>query len=487
MAKELFVDSFKEELSSLEETADQIIPVSPSVSSGSRESKVISKDISEDEAPDLSEVNGETLERRSKQSNGYRRIYAEEDPYSPSWAGHNKHFFILSSAGKPIYSRFGDESKLSSYMGVIQAIVSFFVDTGDSIKSISAGEHRFVFLLKGPLYFLAVAKTGEPESHIRAQLTYLYNQVLSIITSTQLTRIFEQRVNFDLRRLLSGTEVFLDSLCREMTYDPSIMLGAIHALKMKKPLRAKLNNSLQLIKSKHVLFAMLIACGKLVTLLRPRKQSLHPSDLHLVTNMVSGSTTFCSGESWTPICLPKFNSKGFLHAYVYFIAKETCLVLISPDKDMFFECSASKDIVVEHLDQSGALQEMAQTVDSEEYTLEELGIPGLRHFLYKSKQYVQITSPAYLPHYDSIDEQRRLFRMYQHVHDRMHCKTLPLKTFYQVTNTETIIGWSSQSFEIYAALGPLVSKSSVIGSLTALRKWVRKEEESVFVINSPVY
>ncbi|KAK9760746.1 Vacuolar fusion protein mon1, variant 2 [Basidiobolus ranarum] len=369
MAKELFVDSFKEELSSLEETADQIIPVSPSVSSGSRESKVISKDISEDEAPDLSEVNGETLERRSKQSNGYRRIYAEEDPYSPSWAGHNKHFFILSSAGKPIYSRFGDESKLSSYMGVIQAIVSFFVDTGDSIKSISAGEHRFVFLLKGPLYFLAVAKTGEPESHIRAQLTYLYNQVLSIITSTQLTRIFEQRVNFDLRRLLSGTEVFLDSLCREMTYDPSIMLGAIHALKMKKPLRAKLNNSLQLIKSKHVLFAMLIACGKLVTLLRPRKQSLHPSDLHLVTNMVSGSTTFCSGESWTPICLPKFNSKGFLHAYVYFIAKETCLVLISPDKDMFFECSASKDIVVEHLDQSGALQEMAQTVDSEEYTL----------------------------------------------------------------------------------------------------------------------
>ncbi|ORY06185.1 DUF254-domain-containing protein [Basidiobolus meristosporus CBS 931.73] len=481
-----FANPQESETSSLKETIDQAVSDSPFYSNETEEGKVQPDEELESEAEFFAEMN-ETLRQRSRQNSECSDVYSEEDPYSPGWSAHDKHFFILSSAGKPIYSRFGDESKLSSYMGVIQAIVSFFVDTGDSIRSITAGEHKFVFLLKNPLYLLAVTKTGEPESHIQTQLMYLYNQVLSIVTVTQLTRIFEQRVNFDLRHLLSGTESFLDSLCREVTYDPSITLGAVHAMKMEKPLRARFNKALQLIKSKHVLFGMLIANGKLVTLLRPRKQSLHVSDLHLICNMVNGSTTFHSGESWTPVCLPRFNSKGFLHAYVCFVAKETCLVLISPSKDKFYECSASKDLVVEHLNKTGALVELAEIAERKEYTLDELGIPGLRHFLYKSKQHIQITSPTYLPYYESIDEQRRLFRMYQHIHDRMHAKTLPLKTFYEVTSTEIIIGWNSRYFEMYAAFGPLVTKASIIASLTALRKWIHQEEETVFVINSPVY
>jgi hypothetical protein len=41
----------------------------------------------------------------------------------------------LSSAGKPIYSRYGDDSIISEYMGVIQTIISFFEDNGDTLKS----------------------------------------------------------------------------------------------------------------------------------------------------------------------------------------------------------------------------------------------------------------------------------------------------------------------------------------------------------------
>lgn len=68
----------------------------------------------------------------------------------------------------------------------------------------NAGHHKFVFQLKGPLYLVAVAKTGESETHLRDQLLYLHSQILSVLTSQQLTKIFEQRINFDLRRLLSG-------------------------------------------------------------------------------------------------------------------------------------------------------------------------------------------------------------------------------------------------------------------------------------------
>ena len=50
------------------------------------------------------------------------------------WRSRRKHFFVLSAAGKPIYSRYGDDSLISGYMGVIQAIISFFEDNGDALK-----------------------------------------------------------------------------------------------------------------------------------------------------------------------------------------------------------------------------------------------------------------------------------------------------------------------------------------------------------------
>lgn len=47
------------------------------------------------------------------------------DPSGPEWQAHDKHVFIFSIAGKPIYSRWGDEDKLASLFGVMQALTSF--------------------------------------------------------------------------------------------------------------------------------------------------------------------------------------------------------------------------------------------------------------------------------------------------------------------------------------------------------------------------
>jgi hypothetical protein len=42
----------------------------------------------------------------------------------PDFFKHEKHVFILSYAGRPIFSRYGDETMLAAYMGVISAIIS---------------------------------------------------------------------------------------------------------------------------------------------------------------------------------------------------------------------------------------------------------------------------------------------------------------------------------------------------------------------------
>ena len=93
------------------------------------------------------------------------------------WRSRRKHFFVLSSAGKPIYSRYGDDNIISGYMGVIQTIISFFEDNGDMLKytillgpannrTFATKTHRFVVIKEGPLYLVAISSLGESELQV---------------------------------------------------------------------------------------------------------------------------------------------------------------------------------------------------------------------------------------------------------------------------------------------------------------------------------
>lgn len=65
----------------------------------------------------------------------------EEDVCSESWRSHRKHVFVLSEAGKPIYTRYGTEEALSSTMGVMMALVSVVEADKNIIRSIHGGQN----------------------------------------------------------------------------------------------------------------------------------------------------------------------------------------------------------------------------------------------------------------------------------------------------------------------------------------------------------
>ena len=57
---------------------------------------------------------------------------------------------------------------------------------------------------------------------------YTYNQILSVLTHTQLQQIFQCNPGFDLRYLLQGSEKFIDSILNMMDTDPSFVLSGVH-------------------------------------------------------------------------------------------------------------------------------------------------------------------------------------------------------------------------------------------------------------------
>ncbi len=238
------------------------------------------------------------------------------------------------------------------------------------MKSFTAGEARFVVLSKGPLHLVAVSRLVESDAQLRSQLDALYMQILSTLTLPTLTHLFSVRPSTDLRRPLQGTETLLSSLADSFTRgSPSTLLSALECLKIRKAHRAVINNTLLKCRVDNLLYGLVVAGGRLVSVIRPKRHSLHPGDLQLIFNMVfeADGVKAGGGEPWIPMCLPGFNNKGYLYMYVSFLelqddmvkeisAEEeatslkddaVAILLISANKEAFFDLQKMKNSVVE--------------------------------------------------------------------------------------------------------------------------------------------
>lgn len=96
----------------------------------------------------------------------------EEDVTSEAWRSHKKHVFILSEAGKPIYTRYGSEEALSTTMGVMMALVSFVEANKNVILSIHAG-HRHIPVHRRVLIMSVKHKALTPVLHVFPFLFFL--------------------------------------------------------------------------------------------------------------------------------------------------------------------------------------------------------------------------------------------------------------------------------------------------------------------------
>ena len=292
-----------------------------------------------------------------------------EEQLLAQWKAKKKHFLILSSAGKPIYNRHGDDNLISGYIGIVQTIISFFEGARDQLKGFTAGGSRFVVMCQGPLYLVAISRLGESDSQLRVQLEALYMQILSTLTLPTLTHLFSNRPSTDLRRPLQGTEPLLSALADTFTRgSSSSMLSALECLKLRKSHRQVINNAMLQLRCDSLLYGLIVAGGRLASVIRPRRHSLHPGDLQLIFNMLfeADGIKAGGGENWIPLCLPGFNKNGYLYMYVSFVKPEdkqtaaafngpepsgakddVAILLISAKKDSFYELRKMRDALIE--------------------------------------------------------------------------------------------------------------------------------------------
>ncbi|KAJ5612988.1 hypothetical protein N7510_006182 [Penicillium lagena] len=422
------------------------------------------------------------------------------------WKSKQKHFLILSAAGKPIWTRHGDGGLISSYVGVVQTIISFYEDSKDCLRSFTAGNTRFTVVTKGPLHLVAISRMMESENQLRLQLEALYMQILSTLTLPSLEHLFSVRPSTDLKRPLQGTETLLSTLADSFTRgSPSTLLSALECLKIRKTHRQTINNALMKNKVSNLLYGLVVAGGRLVSVVRPRKHSLHPGDLQLLFNMIfeAEGVKAGGGESWIPVCLPGFNSSGYLYMYVSFLdlrgdadnneedptvkGESVAIILISPDKESFFEMQGMRNSLVEQMEKNGSLEVIKAAIDTGRPATTDI-VPGtvLHHFLYKSRRNVQFTMSSYAPEFSSISRWRRLMSIYNNLHSSIHAKNTHVKVHHCVSRSASSFSWVTSEFELYCVAEPNTNRNALAQSASKIVQWVQKEEERLFIIGGAV-
>eukprot|EP00578_Thalassiosira_sp_NH16_P011987 CAMPEP_0181111190 /NCGR_PEP_ID=MMETSP1071-20121207/19139_1 /TAXON_ID=35127 /ORGANISM="Thalassiosira sp., Strain NH16" /LENGTH=682 /DNA_ID=CAMNT_0023195059 /DNA_START=11 /DNA_END=2057 /DNA_ORIENTATION=- len=320
----------------------------------------------------------------------------EQTERSDSSSSRNDHrqrgpnVLILSAAGKPIFARYGssqsnkseetgggdaNEEEWATCCGILQGLRANILSFG--LSGLERGAARVDF---------RQADGNHNEAWLRLQLEYVYSQIIFTLTS-QVQEIFKKTPGYDLRSMMgqnvnSSIRNLLDrfdpvdldndnggsgvaGMSRQDSSDsnlgggrsschgtgcgsfltagvecvhpipPEIRENAskmlIHACGGKVGGRSRSRNA-----GGNALFAMLVVGTRLVTIIQPSNPTsqLHTSDLHLILTFVGRQPGLLTNELWFPLCLPRFDSSGFLYAYTSCLDPMhtgLSIVMISPD------------------------------------------------------------------------------------------------------------------------------------------------------------
>ncbi|CAI4222173.1 unnamed protein product [Auanema sp. JU1783] len=401
--------------------------------------------------------------------------------------------FVLSETGRPIFMSSGMEDQWCGLFALIGVFVTRIEHFDDSLHTISDGEIHVYFCHKKPLILCIVSRS---EEQLDMQLNALFDQILSTLSRSQLETVYHKRGdNYDLRRLLKGTDKYMESCVWSWREDVALLQSAIRVIPMQPSDRDFLSSTMatQIAAAKldGVLFGLVLAHRQVVTMVRYKKYTMHPRDIHILINLVSGNTSLQLPEAqiWTPICLPKFNDTGFFYGYITYPWENNpaCLVLLSVKRDHFEALNEVKKKIVEKLE--GNTKFFTNFQASLELPIPfEISKIGSSHelmwsFVYKNKSSRQICiSSAKVP-VISKDERREIKKLVDKMaHFCRNEKTL--RCLYVKRKSDNVLLWATEKFNLQCVFSPFTGPQTATMLIDRLLKTLKSHEQRYFIIHS---
>jgi len=442
----------------------------------------------------------------------------DEKDTDPSWYRHKRHIIIFTYSGKPVYTRYGSEDGINTTTAALSAIVSkfaafFFANNApgkpgseDSLRYMTAGEHIFVFLEKGPLWLVCVSRCGDTYPDLTRLLDRVYQQVITILT-TRIERTLQERPNYDMRGLLGGTEIVVNNMVRWCTQDMHLQFDGYEPLPLAPASRSIAVEALRSARINNVLAGWIMAGHRVLAITTNRQFKLHPVDLVAILNLICSSASLRTGESWTPLCLAHLNDKAYAYAYISFIEDSDVGVVflsMNAEGDQFYAISQQAQGIKRTLKTSGCLTAINDSIAScpislRASTTDERGdkssrkiplapfpagqaklLDGVIHAAYYVPSSQQFFSSAIAAPYRNRRRTKILFRSYGRCRLLLRNARMPSQICI-ATDHECFYVSLAAEFHIYLTV-PRGISTGVIGQFY---QWIKSQEAYLFLGNIP--
>ncbi len=281
-----------------------------------------------------------------------------------------RHYFIMTDGGAPIYSRYSDELEINGILATFSAIITKFVvfhnekNTCEKLNYISNDKTLIVFLKKNKLYFIALSNNkNESISFLYSQLEYIYNLLLSILTSQRIP-FLEEKPN-SCYNILTETYTLFENLIEKTSENFSSLLKSykISLINERNKINEILNNN-----RKEAILSIIFTkdLNEIISISKSYLINICAMDIFLIQNLLTSS--FYENENWAQICLPEISNEGFLQIYSNFSNKNFVVVFITENSEIeyFNKFSEYSKKIIKEIEEKNLVENIEKIYDFNE-------------------------------------------------------------------------------------------------------------------------
>lgn len=273
----------------------------------------------------------------------------------------NRHYFIMTDGGLPVYSRYGDEVENNGIFAFLSATITKYTvflgdkDISEQLHYIANEKSIIVFFNKDQLYFIALSKKKDSISLLSSQLEFLYLQLMSILTNQNLERL---KVNpSKCLTAMSGTDILFEQMIKFTSHSMVSLLKSYQVLPIQN--RDRINKICEENRG-DALICMVLTPNEIVAIAHSDQIMITSSDILLLQNLIFSSPSLRMTESWVPFCMPGISGDGYLQLYCHFSDENigVCMITESVDPSLFMNFSEQYNILYTKLMENNFIEKI---------------------------------------------------------------------------------------------------------------------------------
>ena len=273
----------------------------------------------------------------------------------------NRHYFIMTDGGLPVYSRYGDEVENNGIFAFLSATITKYTvflgdkDNSEKIHYIANEKSIIVFFNKDQLYFIALSKKNDSISLLRSQLEFLYLQLMSILTNQNFERL---KINpSKCLTAMSGTDILFEQMIKFTSHSMVSLLKSYQVLPIQN--RDRINKICEENRG-DALICMVLTPNEIVAIAHSDQIMLTSNDILLLQNLIFSSPSLRMTESWVPFCMPGISGDGYLQLYCHFSDENigVCMITESVDPSLFMNFSEQYNILYTKLMENNFIEKI---------------------------------------------------------------------------------------------------------------------------------